>query len=81
MNIQHIMSGSNEDFRLYYYTSGQLQKTSSSKAKDLRNNQAHLFTSYEKIIHHAKWMKSKYNYQYVVVKYEGTYNSKIIEII
>ena len=63
------------DLRLYYYGNGQLYKLGHTK-------KTHKFTTLKDCRERIKWLNSKnYVYQYVIIEYFGTHNSRIIEII
>lgn len=61
-----------DDFRIYFYTSGTLQKHPRFKKSYKTLEDA------ENIIGLYKYNK---NYQWVITQYYGAYNSKIVKII
>lgn len=75
------MENNKRDFRLYQYSSGQLQKIGRGKT----GARPHQFDEYEKCSNHIDFLRNKYkgyqNTQFVITEYFGPYDSRIVTVL
>lgn len=68
----------NRDIRLYSYSSGQLSKQGRGKT----GPRPHIFKSVEECKAHIEMLRNrKFQYQFVITEYFGTYDSTILEVV